>query len=177
MGICRLELEGGHLTLLFVINNATRFRLKKQKKIEKPCKFSFVRFLFFFFSEQTCSKDVDIAVVVDESGSIGWTNFEKVKSFLKEIISRFNLAPFGAHFAITKYSSDPSLVFSLARFTNATEMQTAVENMRYQGGGSYTGKALEYIRINVITLLLNVYDSNSSAGTTAEAICIQTQIF
>ena len=103
---------------------------------------------------QKCTKVVDIAMVVDESGSIGRTDFEKVKKFVSDVISRFSVAPFGAHFAVVKYSSRPREVFSLTKYTNAAELHTAVKNMNYLGGSTFTGKALELVQQNVITHLL-----------------------
>lgn len=101
-------------------------------------------------------------MVVDESGSIGKWNFKKVKSFLKDMISRFSVTPFGAHFGIVKYSTYPRLVFSLTKYTNVGETQTAVQNMEYRGGATYTGRALALARTQVITFFsaINVHDKS-----------------
>ena len=99
---------------------------------------------------QKCTKVVDIAMVVDESGSIGQSNFEKIKKFLGDIISRFSVAPFGAHFALVKYSTRPREVFSLTKYTDAAELHTVVRSMNFLGGKTYTGKALELVQKNVI---------------------------
>ena len=103
-------------------------------------------------------------MVVDESGSIGRTNFEKIKTFVADIISRFSVAPFGAHFAAVKYSGRPREVFSLTKYTNAAQLQTAVRNMNYIGGSTYTGKALQLVQQNVTwysTILQKFSPSNN----------------
>ena len=92
-------------------------------------------------------------MVVDESGSIKAHNFEKIKKFVADIISRFSVAPFGAHFALVKYSTSPREVFSLTKYTNAKKLDEVVGEMKYQGGWTYTGKALELVQKNVTTLL------------------------
>ena len=98
---------------------------------------------------QKCTKVVDIAMVVDESGSIGQFDFEKIKKFVGDIISRFSVTPFGAHFAAVKYSTGAREVFSLTKYTNAAELQRNVQNMNYLGGSTYTGKALQLVQQKV----------------------------
>ena len=88
---------------------------------------------------------VDLAIVVDDSGSIGRIDFNKIKNFADDVISRFN----GAHFAVVKYSTSPHEVFSLTKYTDAAELHTKVRNMKYQGGGTYTGEALELVEKKV----------------------------
>ena len=105
--------------------------------------------LNFFLTERKCTKVVDIAMVVDESSSIKAHNFEKIKKFVSDIISRFSVTPFGAHFAAVKYSFEPREVFSLTKYTNAKELHSNVLNMSYNGGGTFTGKALELVQKNV----------------------------
>ena len=92
-------------------------------------------------------------MVLDESGSIGFDNFQKIKRFVSDIISRFSVAPFGAHFAVVKYSTYVREVFSLTKYTNAPQLQTAVQNMNYRRGWTNTGKALDFVRNNVTFLL------------------------
>ena len=96
-------------------------------------------------------------MVVDESGSIGQNNFEKIKKFVADIISRFSVTPFGAHFAVVKYSTSAQEVFSLTKYTNAAKLQTVVRNMNYQGGWTYTGQALELVQKNVTILYLYIF--------------------
>ena len=90
-------------------------------------------------------------MVLDESGSIGAANFVTIKGFVADVISRFSVSPFGANFAAVKYSWQPREVFSLTKYTNAAQLQTAVRNINYLRGGTYTGKALNYVQQNVIT--------------------------
>ncbi|XP_028392831.1 von Willebrand factor A domain-containing protein 2-like [Dendronephthya gigantea] len=98
---------------------------------------------------QKCTKVVDLAMVLDESGSIGSANFVKIKGFVADVISRFSVSPFGAHFAAVKYSSQAREVFSLTKYTDAAQLHTAVQNINYRGGGTYTGKALDHVRNNI----------------------------
>ena len=88
-------------------------------------------------------------MVVDESGSITLHNLIKIKKFLANVVSRFSVARFGAHFGLVKYSTDPRLVFSLDKYTNTRQLQESIRNMVYLAGGTKTGRAFEYTRKNV----------------------------
>ena len=96
-------------------------------------------------------------MVLDESGSIKLVNFQKIQQFVSNIISRFSVAPFGAHFAVVKYSDNPREVFSLNKYTYEQQLHTAVQNMKYLEGGTETGRALDYVKNNVSLLLLKFF--------------------
>ena len=106
-------------------------------------------FNFFQIVNKTCTKVVDIAMILDESGSIGYSDFQDIKKFVGDVISHFSVTPFGAHFAAVKYSSSPREVFSLTKYTDAAQLHIAVQNMNYKGGSTYTGQALEMVQQNV----------------------------
>ena len=108
---------------------------------------------------QKCTKVVDIVMILDESGSVGRNDFQKIKSFVGDVISRFSVAPFGAHFAVVKYSSQPREVFSLTKYTNAAQLHTAVQNINYLGGGTYTGRAFELVQQKVINYFFTYCNS------------------
>ena len=110
--------------------------------------------MHFFSALQKCTKVVDIAIVVDESGSIRPNNFKKIKGFVNDVISRFSVARFGAHFALVKYSDQPREVFSLTKYTNEAQLHTAVQKMKYLRGRTFTGRALRYVEQNVIILCI-----------------------
>ena len=102
--------------------------------------------IILYPTEQVCRKVVDIAMVLDDSGSIGAANFVTIKGFVADVISRFRFSPFGAHFAAVKYSGQPREVFSLTKYANIKLLQTAVRNINYLRGDTYPGKALNYVR-------------------------------
>ncbi|XP_028392830.1 von Willebrand factor A domain-containing protein 2-like isoform X2 [Dendronephthya gigantea] len=98
---------------------------------------------------QKCTKVMDVAMVVDESGSIRPNNFQKIKGFVNDLISRFSVSRFGTHFALVKYSDQPREVFSLTKYTNETQLHTAVQKMKYLRGRTFTGRALKYVDQNI----------------------------
>lgn len=88
-------------------------------------------------------------MVLDESWSVGRNGFEKMKTLVGDIISLFSVNSDGAHFAAVKYGTYAREVFSLAKYTDAAELQRKVREMSYNGGGTYTGKALQLVQKRV----------------------------
>ena len=104
---------------------------------------------------------MDIALVLDESWSVGRNGFEKMKTLVGDIISLFSVNSNGAHFAAVKYSSSARKVFSLAKYTDAAELQRNVREMNYFGGLTYTGEALELVqkRVYLFSFCLYIHTS------------------
>lgn len=51
-----------------------------------------------------CQTKLDLAIVVDTSGSVGIHNFNKIKSFLNKLIDFFNIGIDETHIALISYS-------------------------------------------------------------------------
>lgn len=89
--------------------------------------------------------------VLDESGSIGPENFDKMKKFVEDVISRFNVIPFGgADFAMVQYSTKPRLVFNLNKSREAKKLHGDVRNLKYlDGSTTNTGFAMQIVQNKV----------------------------
>ena len=98
------------------------------------------------FLEETCRKVADIAMVVDQSGSIKSHNFETMKSFMADLVSRFSVSPDEANFAVVKFSNFAKVPIRLGRQTSQGSLQKAIMNLKYEGGWTYTGKALQAVQ-------------------------------
>ena len=85
---------------------------------------------------------MDIAFVVDSSGSIGRTNWEKMKRFLKALVSRLDVSPSAAHIAAIAYSNSPEVVMRFNSVQSTNQINQLLDRMRYQRGFTYTDKAL-----------------------------------
>ena len=59
-----------------------------------------------------CNAVVDLAFIVDSSGSIGRSRWPKMLNLLKEVINTFNVGPDGTHVAVVAYSTRPVLEFT-----------------------------------------------------------------
>ncbi|PKK22055.1 collagen alpha-1(VII) chain [Columba livia] len=88
-----------------------------------------------------CGKfKADIGFLVDESSSIGQSNFNKVKDFLFRIISYFpKIGPEGTQVAVAQYSEEPRAAFHFNQHRDRNSVLRAVRGLGYTGGNTKTG--------------------------------------
>ena len=98
---------------------------------------------------QVCETSVDLAFILDSSGSVGSYNFQKVKNFVKDVVDFFNIGTSGAHVAVVTYSTYTRLEFNLKAHYTKSAMKNAVGNIYYRGGWTYTADALDFVRRNI----------------------------
>ena len=94
-------------------------------------------------SDKECSTIVDIAFVVDSSGSIGRRNWERVKRFLKALVSKLDVSPSTTHLAVISYSTNPRVELRFNGFQDTDEVNRKFDDMLWQRGFTYTDKALQ----------------------------------
>ncbi|KAM6425222.1 uncharacterized protein O9250_002704 [Rhynochetos jubatus] len=94
-----------------------------------------------------CGKfKADIGFLVDESSSIGQSNFNKVKDFLFRIISYFpKIGPEGTQVAVAQYSEEPRTAFHFNQHRDRNSALKAIKGLRYAGGNTKTGRGLAYM--------------------------------
>lgn len=101
----------------------------------------------FYFCLTACKASVDVAFIVDSSGSIGRRRWPLVLDFLKKIINEFNVGPDGTHVAVVAYSTNPKLEFPFNAVSGdqitAEEYGKRIDNIRFQRGYTYIDKALK----------------------------------
>ncbi|KAJ7336037.1 hypothetical protein OS493_013412 [Desmophyllum pertusum] len=98
-----------------------------------------------------CQTSVDLAFILDSSGSVGSYNFKKVKIFVKNIVDFFNIGSSGTHVAVVTYSTYTKLEFNLKAYYTKTSIKNAVGNIKYRAGWTYTADALDFVRTNIFT--------------------------
>ncbi|XP_078614396.1 collagen alpha-6(VI) chain-like [Branchiostoma floridae x Branchiostoma japonicum] len=91
-----------------------------------------------------CSVQVDLVFVLDGTGSVGATNFERMKTFVQKMISDFELGPEATRIGVVVYSHRASLEISLDAFEDQESLQDAVAGIAYPGGYTLTGAAIDY---------------------------------
>ncbi|XP_024114131.1 collagen alpha-6(VI) chain isoform X2 [Oryzias melastigma] len=95
-----------------------------------------------------CSADVckdlpgDLIFLIDSSGSIYPEDYEKMKDFMKSVISRSFIGKNEVHVGVLQFSSSQQLEFNLRRYFSKEEMLLAIDGMQQLGGGTLTGDAL-----------------------------------
>lgn len=101
------------------------------------------------FSSQGCKAKVDIAILLDGSGSIDFQspgNFDKCKKFLKNFVKAFNIAKDGTHVGLVVFSNNADIIFNFEKYLDANSMMDAIDKVSYPAEGTYTGKALDQVR-------------------------------
>ena len=117
-----------------------------------------VFFLFFllFLAEKDCNIVVDIAFIVDSSGSISRRNWKRMQAFLKDMVQEFHSGPFGARFAIVVYSTNAEVSLKFNDLQNNTEynqkIMEVIDGLRHQRGFTFIDKALKLTRQEVFTV-------------------------
>ena len=100
--------------------------------------------------------------VLDASGSIGSTNFQKMKETVENIVSSLTIGENKTRVAVMVFSSSANLIFNLNSFTERDPLIEAIRDIGYTGGGTNTGLALRILRLGVLSEILGVRPENES---------------
>ena len=98
---------------------------------------------------------------MDESGSIGSTNFRTMKTFTKDLVAEFEIGDHATRFGVVTFSSSSHLDISLSDHTSLSALQTAILALIYSNGGTQIGAAIDFTRNNAFT------DARSDVAKTA----------
>jgi len=88
----------------------------------------------------------DLVFVLDESGSIGSTNFKLVKSFLSQLVSRLDIDSGSTRVGLVTYATRVGFTFNLNTHSTVSSIQAAISSIQYSRGGTDTDAALAYVR-------------------------------
>ncbi|XP_067054771.1 uncharacterized protein [Acropora muricata] len=93
-----------------------------------------------------CTSSVDLVFLLDESGSVGATNFNKSLDFVGRLIGSFpeeNLrGETGTRFGLSTFSRSYSTKFHLYNYTSQLGYSSAIARVSYSGGSTRLGFAL-----------------------------------
>lgn len=87
---------------------------------------------------------VDVAFLVDSSGSIRSRDYRKMKTFVSKMVEKFNISPAGSRAAVVQYSTKATTVIRFGVYTNSQAFERAVQGLRHERG--YTRIDLALIR-------------------------------
>ncbi|KAL3859113.1 hypothetical protein ACJMK2_009345 [Sinanodonta woodiana] len=93
----------------------------------------------------------DIVFLLDSSGSVLSTNFQKMRDFVTKFTQSFPLGPSAVQIGVVTFSTTPTNVFNLNTYQNKTAMLNAINKIPYDGGGTRTDLALQYVMRNSFT--------------------------
>uniref|UniRef100_A0A673B4S1 VWFA domain-containing protein n=2 Tax=Sphaeramia orbicularis TaxID=375764 RepID=A0A673B4S1_9TELE len=91
----------------------------------------------------------DIVFIVDESGSIGDSNFQLIRTFLHSIVSSLDVGLNRVRVGIVTYSDSATPHVYLDTFRDKAEALQFIKTLPYRRGGTNTGAALNFTRDNI----------------------------
>ena len=68
-----------------------------------------------------------------------------MKTFIIEFLRTFRIGPQHVRIGVAKFADSPDLEFDVKDYTDTTTLEKAVENIQQLGGGTETGRALEFM--------------------------------
>lgn len=94
-------------------------------------------------STPTCSAKADILFILDSSGSIGHNNYDTMLTFVKDIVSNFDVGPNKIQVGAEIFSDRTYQQFNLNKYSTKSAVEHAISNIPYKRGTTNTGQALK----------------------------------
>ncbi|XP_059194257.1 matrilin-2-like [Centropristis striata] len=95
--------------------------------------------------ENTCKAiPLDFVFVIDSSRSIRPNDYEKVKTFIINLLQFLEVGSEATRVGLLQYGSVVQPEFSLSTYTTKAEVEQAVRNMEHLATGTMTGLAIQY---------------------------------
>ena len=113
------------------------------------CKFQIrLTSLFYFFFCSVCRRRLDLAFLIDGSGSVetsGRGNFQRCIEFVKTVVSSFSISPSRTRVGVALFSSRAWLILNFYHSTSKAKVLYTISRIRYPHGGTRIGKALYFV--------------------------------
>ncbi|KAG8516266.1 Collagen alpha-4(VI) chain [Galemys pyrenaicus] len=96
-------------------------------------------------SLETCkNRKADIIFLIDGSESISFTDFEKMKEFMRRMVNLSSISPDEIQIGLLQFSSHAQEEFRLNRYSSKVDIHAAVSAVKQLKDGTHTGKALNF---------------------------------
>ena len=85
--------------------------------------------------------------MLDASGSVGRSNFQRVRQFVLDFVQGLEIGPNDNQVGVIRFSStnNVGVIFNLNTHSNKSNVLNAVSNIAYTGGGTHTHLALQLL--------------------------------
>jgi len=104
----------------------------------------------------------DVIIVLDTSISVGWSDFDHMKSFLttltEHVIDNINVDSGRIPVGLATYSSTVRPLFNLSLYTTVAPVRAAISSFNYSTGATNSAAALGYVRTTMLTSLAGARD-------------------
>ena len=122
------------------------------------------------FSGRTalCSRELDVAFLMDSSGTVSRRQWKVVKAFVKDIIDRYEVGPRSVHVSLISFSTKPKVILKFNSLKGAT---MNADNVKW-----YIDRALRSRGLGFIDRALNaadrvVFTEENGSRPTADKVC------
>ena len=114
---------------------------------DEACVVELVLYIYtYLFRSTDCSVSaLDMFFVMDESGSVGYSDFELMKDFVRAIANSYNIGPDAVRIGVQTYGSGYTFEFYLNTYSTKVDVLNAIDNIVFNGGGTDTAGALNAI--------------------------------
>ncbi|XP_020626967.1 collagen alpha-1(XIV) chain-like [Orbicella faveolata] len=130
---------------------------------------------FMNTSAAVCPFALDIAFLLDSSGSIGNVSYQDMKTFINEVIDCFHISPTDTNVGVVSFSSSARTEISFTSRQNVEIIKSIVRKMDYDGGSTRMDLGLKETREvlfskqgerrkNMPDVLLAITDGKSNQG-------------
>ncbi|XP_039472530.1 integrin alpha-M-like [Oreochromis aureus] len=100
-------------------------------------------------SPQECPPQADIAFLLDGSGSVDVTDFQTMKTFVKDLINSFLSSD--TQFSVSQFSTSPQVHFYFKKFSSSRSVDTDIDGISQLRELTYTATAIRHVVNNVFT--------------------------
>ena len=83
--------------------------------------------------------------LLDSSGSVGATNFQKMLGFVRNVANSFNIGPKDVQIGVDTFQTTVKSEFNMNTYTSKQPMLAAINNIHYQPGLTHTGEAISFM--------------------------------
>jgi len=94
---------------------------------------------------------MEMIFVMDSSGSIGGSNWVKVKEFAKNLAAAWPVSADDMHVGVIEYSEGVDIKFNLKDYSTVAEVQAAIDAMPLYGHTTNTASALKTLYTSMYT--------------------------
>lgn len=87
-------------------------------------------------------RGLDLIFVLDSSGSVGSSNFQRVINFAVNLVRQLQIGPSNTQVGLIRFASSASALFHLNTYQNKSNLLQAISAVRFISGGTDTAVAL-----------------------------------
>ena len=125
-----------------------------------------------------CSKPMDIAFLVDKSGSVGKKGLNEMKNIMEKTVDYFGMSDTGNHYAIMEFSRIPRIIVNFNTFTGqqvkSANLKLKIKHMDRidWSGGSFIDKALLAANDQLFTVGAGMRPNASKVSSSVECLLV-----